>query len=235
VINREDLARLYETVSVRDIMTKTKQLKRADALENAQKLFPEYDVVPYPRRDRIEGFFRRSSDQITSLRVHHLVSADTSILDIPNLLIQSGFYFVVAMNAVVGYVHFSDLNKVITKVPFFVAFQAAERRLWDKIEGRISEEDLHEVFDGGAKRLIDERRKAARGNVDLGWTGILTFPSILRLARHYGAIDLPDDEIRLLKDTRNKIAHSNRLLVAQYEDVASLAKAYSAVQQLTDG
>jgi hypothetical protein len=70
--------------------------------------------------------------------------------------------------------------------------------------------------------------------ISLG-TGDFTFPSILRLARHYGAIDLPDDEIRLLNDTRNKIAHSNSFLVTQYEDVDSLAKAYTVVQQLTDG
>jgi hypothetical protein len=70
--------------------------------------------------------------------------------------------------------------------------------------------------------------------ISLG-TGVFTFFSALRLARHYGAIDLPDDDIRLLKDPRNKIAHSNWSLATQYEYVASLAKAYTVVQQLTDG
>jgi hypothetical protein len=233
-VNREDLDRLYGAVSVRDIMTKTNQLKRADKLHNAKKLFPEYDVVPYPRRGKIEGFFSRNSDQITPLEVDHVVSADTSTLNAPDLLKQRGFYFVVAMNAVVGYVHYSDLNKVITKVPFFIVFQAAERRLWGKIESRISEEDLHKVFDGGAKGFIDKRRKLAKGNVDIDWIGVFTFPSILRLARHYGVTDLTDDEIKLLKDTRNNIAHSDNLLVTQYEDVTTLATAHALVQQLID-
>ena len=187
-MNRADLNRLYNAVSVQDIMTETAHLKRADTLDNAHNLFREYDVVPYPWRGPIRGFFKKNTDQLTELGVDHLVSADTSVLDIPGLLTQRGFYFVVSTNAIVGYVHYSDLNRVITKVPFFIVFQAAERRLWDKIESRITEEDLYEVFEDGAKYFIKRRNAAAKGNVvDLDWTGVFTFPSILRLARHYGA------------------------------------------------
>jgi hypothetical protein len=234
-MNRESLVRLSSMVSVRDVMTNSQHLRRADTLEEAQNLFYEYDVVPFPRRGKIEGFFRRDSDDRTPLEVEHLLSADTSIFHVPDLLLDRPFYFVVSMNVVVGYVHYSDLNKVITKVPFFVMFQAAERRLWDKIEGRISDRDLYEVFDEKmADNFVAKRNEAARGNVDLSWVGVFTFPSVLRLARYYGFLDLPDHEIKLLKDTRNDVAHSDKLLVTRYEDVLSLAEAHKIVHAVID-
>lgn len=216
-------------------MTSNKHLKRAETVEEAQNLFHEFDVVPFPRRGKIEGFFKRDSDDITPLEVDHLLSADTSVLHMPDLLIQRPFYFVVSTNSVIGYVHYSDLNKVITKVPFFVVFQAAERRLWDKIEHRISERDLYKLFrDNEAKKLIDKSKEVARGNVDISWVGVFTFPFILRLARHYGLLDLPDDQIKLLKNTRNNVAHSDKLMVTGYEDVTSLAEAHKMVQEIIE-
>ena len=97
-------------------------------------------------------------------------------------MIQRPFFFVVSANSVIGYIHYSDLNKVITKVPFFVVFQAVERRLWDEVEGRISSGGLYEVFgEDVANKFLTKRNEATRGNVDLGWVGIFTFPSVLRL------------------------------------------------------
>ena len=176
-MDRESLSRLSSMVSVGDVMTRSRHLRRADTLEVARKRFHEYDVVPFPRRGKIEGFFERNSDDVTPLEVEHLLSADTSIHHVPELLTQQRFYFVVSTNAVVGYAHYSDLNKVITKVPFFMVFQAAERRMWDRIENRISEADLYKVFDEDmAKKLVDKSKAAAKGNVDLDWVGVFSFP-----------------------------------------------------------
>ena len=66
---------------------------------------------------------------------------------------------------------------------------------------------------------------------NVGWTGVFTFPSIVKLARHFGLIHFTDDEIGLLKDVRNNVSHSDRNLVAQYGDVETLVKAYSMFQQ----
>lgn len=124
---------------------------------------------------------------------------------------------------------------MISKVPFFVVFQAAERRLWDKVEGRLSERDLYKVFDENqADKFVIKSKEATKGNVDLSWVGIFTFPSFLKLARHYGSIDLSDYQIRLLKDVRNNVAHSDKLLVTRYEDVASLAEAHKVIQEIID-
>lgn len=233
-MSKEALIRFSNAVSVRDIMVETPQLRRADTLEAARNLFHEFDVVPYPRKGPIEGFFKRESDRVSPVEIDNVISADTSILSLPGLLLRSTFYFVVSMNSITGYVHYSDLNKAITKIPSFMLFQTAERTLWEGVESRIAEKDLEKVFGEEGKAFIKKREKAAQGNVDLGWIGIFTFPRILRLARYYGYIDLTDDEIDLLRITRNSIAHSDHLLVTRYEDIASLADAYKLIRGIVD-
>ena len=74
-----------------------------------------------------------------------------------------------------------------------------------------------------------------KGNVDLGWTGIFSFPYILKIARYYGLTQLPDEEIKLLKEVRNKVAHSDQNLVVQYSDVQPLAHAYELFTSLLNG
>ena len=227
------LDQLSNAFSVRDVMTTANQLKRADDLKNAQHLFNEYDVVPFPRHGQIKGFFERDSDESCPLEIQHVISENTSLFALPNLLTKNYFYFVVSENQIAGYVHYSDLNKIIVKIPFFAMFQTVERKLWDRMRHRISENDLlkalepHEI-----KRLLNKKKRAIKGNVDLGWTGILSFPYILKLAKIYGLIDLPEEEIKFLKETRNKVAHSDQNLVAQYSDVEVLAKAYNLFQSI---
>jgi len=55
-MGNEIISRLTTAFSVKDIMTPVQQLKRADTIESAHYLFHEYDIVPYPRHNLIEGF-----------------------------------------------------------------------------------------------------------------------------------------------------------------------------------
>lgn len=234
-MENEPIKRLSEVFTVQDMMTSADELKRADALEDAQYLFNEYDVVPHPRKGEIKGFFRRGSSKINQIETSILVSHGTSILDLPKLLSQAQFYFVISANRIVGYIHYSDLNKPVTKIPFFAVFQTVERGLWEQIMYRISEEDLPRVFkeievNRFAKKKEDNRKR----NVDIGWTGIFTFPYILKLARFYGLTHLRDDEIKLLKETRNKIVHSDQNLITQYGDVQALVDAQDLCRTLIE-
>jgi len=123
-------------------MTAAAHLKRADHNDDAQKLFHEYDVVPFPRSGEIKGFFSRGSSQTSDLRPEHLLSDATDVLELPRLLAAQPFYFVISGNRITGYVHYSDLNKYVVAIPFFALFRTAERLLWEKIQSRVSEEDL---------------------------------------------------------------------------------------------
>jgi hypothetical protein len=224
--------------TVSDIMTAAAHLKRADLIDHAQKLFHEYDVVPFPRNGEIKGFFSRGSSETSELKPEHLLSDATDVLELPRLLTAQPFYFVISGNRIAGYVHYSDLNKYVVAIPFFALFRTAERLLWEKIQLRVREEDLQQVFSKEESKIfVRKRQKAVAGNVDLGWTGVFSFPAILKLARYFGAIHETDEEIEILRRVRNKIAHSDNEIVNNYQDVQVLADAReiisSFVQTLT--
>jgi hypothetical protein len=214
-------------------MTPVEQLKRADTLDQAEQLFYEYDVVPYPRAGAINGFFKRKDSKIKPIETGLLLSEGTSVFQLLELLNQNKFYFVISGNRIVGYIHYSDFNRSITKIPFFGLLQTVEKKLWGKIQDRISEEDLLKIFaDSEFKTFVRKRNRNRRRNVDIGWTGVFAFPSVLRLARFYGQIDLLDNEIKLLKETRNKVAHSDRVILSSYNDVRNVTRAYEICQSL---
>jgi hypothetical protein len=224
--------------TVSDIMTAADDLKRADLIDHAEKLFHEYDVVPFPRNGEIKGFFSQGSTETSELKPEHLLSDATDVLELPRLLTGQPFYFVISGNRITGYVHYSDLNKYVVAIPFFALFRTAERLLWEKIQPRVKENDLLQVFSEKQSRIfVRKRQRAVAGNVDLGWTGIFSFPAILKLARYFGAIQETDEEIEKLRLVRNKIAHSDNEIVNNYDDVQMLADAKemvsSFVQTLT--
>ena len=229
------LAKLDRIFSAQDIMTPVQMLERTDRLEDAIPLFKEYDVVPYPKTGRIEGFFRRKTDALIDLRLDYLISDATSLLDMLQLFDKTPFYFIIAGNKVTGYVHYSDLNKPAMKIPLFVLFQILEKNLWDRIKDEITEDIVRNVYQDNAQRYVNKREKARKKNVDIGWTGIFTLPGILKLARHLQAVDLSDEQIELLRLTRNDVAHSDHNLINKEGDVSRVAAAVKLCQSSFKG
>lgn len=80
------IARLDCIFSVQDIMTPAKMLERAASIEEASPLFSKYDIVPYPKIGKIEGFFQRDLDKLSNLKPDCLISDTTSLLNMPQLL-----------------------------------------------------------------------------------------------------------------------------------------------------
>ena len=224
------LLKFDRILSAQDIMTPVQMLERADRLEDAIPLFKEYDVVPYPKTKIIEGFFRRKTDELIDLRMEFIISDGTSLLDMPRLLDKMPFYFIIAGNKVTGYVLYSDLNKPVMKIPLFVLFQILEKNLWDRIKGDITEDLVRKVYRENAQRYLNKREKARRKNVDIGWTGVFSFPGILKLARHLQAIDMSDEHIEVLRLTRNDVAHSDHNLISRESDVSRVATAVKLCQ-----
>lgn len=221
------VAKLDRIFSVQDIMTPAEELKRAGSIEEARQLFSkyDYDVVPYPKMGKITGFFQRGLNKPSNLKQDCLISDTTGLLDMPQLLHQSSFYFIIFANKVTGYVHYSDLNKPAMKVPLFVLIQAMEKKLWDKIAPRIDDNIVRDVFKGDAQRFIEKRSAAKSGNVDIGWIGVFTLPNILRLANKFGETNLVGTQIKLLGSTRNKVSHADRNLIGARGDVPKLVEA----------
>jgi hypothetical protein len=181
------LQQLAATFTVREIMVETDKLVRASTPSEAQHLLaqhPEFDVIPLPATGQVTEYLCRNDEKPREVTSSHLISDGTSLLDIPRLMERQVFYFILSSNTIAGFVHFSDLNKSLVKLPFFVLFEAIERRLWSLIHERLNEEDLRMVL--GAPRLkgLNQRKMNAREeDVDVGWSGLLSFREILNLAR----------------------------------------------------
>jgi hypothetical protein len=213
-------------------MTPVAVLERADDFDDAQPLHVQYDVVPYPKMGPISGFYKRGTSNLQVINARLLLSGNTSIVDLPELLLQNHFYFVLSANTIVGYVHYSDLNRSVAKIPYFTIFQAAERAVWGQIEALISEDDLAKALEQDVKPFLKRREDNRCANIDLGWVGVFSLPHILKLARFYGCAQLTDDDIELLRNMRNRVSHSDWNLLNQYDDVQMLIDARMLAESL---
>ncbi len=230
------IAQLSETFTVRDIMVELPQLIRANDHREARQLLsnhPEFDIIPLPSNGPVTGYFHRVRSRKERIRLSDLISDGTSIIDLPDLLSKRDFFFVLSLNVVCGFVHFSDLNKELVKLPFFVLFEAVERHLWPAVTARLTESDLEEVLDEQRVKLLKQRmNRAKKKNVDLGWAGMLSFDEILRFSKHYGVIQLSYSELKVLANLRNRIVHSDRLLVDEHKDTQRLVQSRELCREL---
>ena len=207
---------------------------RASRIEDAQDSFPLYDVVPFPASGRITGYFEKHSADLHPLGPHEVISWDTPVLDLPGLLSTRRFYFVNRANRVIGYVHFSDLNKAPSRAPFYALLEAAETSLSARISDRLKEAEIKAVCSPRRFKGIQARlKKQRRSNIDLGWLGALSFGEILRLARRFHTVKLDDEELDLQTNFRNRIAHTNLRLIDTYSDIRRLSKVGNLLQAIT--
>ena len=172
------LHQLAATFTVRDVMVSTESLERADSLDEARQSsaqHPEFNTIPLPKMGSITAYVQRDKTKPQVIRSADLISDGTSLLNVPRLLMQRDFFFVLSSNTIAGFVHFSDLNKSIVKLPLFVLFEALERHLWSLVSSRLIEDDLPKVLDAQrAETLMRRRAKVQAKDVDVGWSGLLT-------------------------------------------------------------
>ena len=220
---RDPFLVVASAITVVDIMTPVAELQRANTGADAQPWFSTFDVVPYPASEEIHGYFQKGRRQYHALTQSDMVSDSTSLLSLPQLLSTRKFYFVLSQDTITGYVHYSDLNRTVAKLPFFALFQDLEARLWDHINSVTQSHDVEAVFKRDrAKNLLNKRHTRERADTDIGWTGLFSFADILTLAKHHGLIVLTETEHSTLVSKRNAVAHPDRPLVAHYLAVKQL-------------
>lgn len=232
----QTLAQLAEMFKVRDIMVTQADLKRANNLDEAIRLLDEYqdyDHIPLPVTGPIGAYVARDDRKFHPIRNSDLISDGTSLLDLPDLLCDRAFYFVLTANQIQGFVHFSDLNNSLTKLPLFVLFEAIERQLAlclakvttssDTLARLLGDKRMREIEQ---KRAKASKRRANRTNLDE-----LSFTEILALCLHYELIHLQPADSRALGDIRNRVAHSAPL-IEEHGDVRRLAKVHKVAVQV---
>lgn len=234
----QTLAQLAETFTVRDIMVAQADLKRANDLDEAVRLldeYPDYDHIPLPATGAIGAYVARTDRKFHAINNRDLISDGTSLLDLPELLSERAFFFVLASNQIQGFVHFSDLNNGLVKLPLFALFEAVERQLASRLaKANPSGDALAQLL--GDKRMDDIKKKRAKASqrranrTDLDY---LSFTEVLALSQRFDLTHLKPDDSQALGDIRNRVAHGNPL-IEDHGDVRRLVKAHRvAVQLLT--
>lgn len=196
-------------------------------------LYQDYDYTASLTRGQITTYYRRGELEGFDLGQEDLLSDGTSLLDLLDLLVRREFFFVLSGNKVCGFVHFSDLNNELVKLPLFVLLATVESRLWSHVKEGLTESEVEYIMDYDRFDAVKRRRERARQkNVDRGWEGLLYLREILELARNRGLTETRTEDRELLNDTRNRVAHHNRLLVEEHEDVRKLAKMRKCCNEL---
>lgn len=235
----QTLTQLAETFRVRDIMIDVAELVRADNQVEAEQLLdqnPEYDHIPMPAHGPIGGYFARSGHKLLQLRHSDLISDGTSLLVLPELLIDRDFFFVLASNKIQGFVHFSDLNNSRVKLPLFVLFEAIEQRYVRRLsDERPTDDVVCSVLKLSADREKELRSKVARASAQRANRSLLDyiyFDELLRLCEHYDLIQIKGESRQDLSEFRNRVAHSSRPLVEEHKDVRRLVRVRDEARRL---
>lgn len=159
------LDQLSAAFTVRDIMTRYDDLQLVDDEAEAKRFFEEqkdYDYTAAPKTGEITTYYKRGEPEGHPLRQEDLLSDGTGLLELLDLLARRDFFFVLSANKIRGFVHFSDLNDELVKLPLFVLLAALESHLWFRFRQGLTEADLRsaltgERFDEVKRRLVSMR------------------------------------------------------------------------------
>ncbi len=225
----ETLERLAVAFTVSDIMIPESALKCADAKASAEVFLQEnplFDVVPIRENGLLKEYLERGSDRLKPISLQDIVSNATSIFGIVDILTGKKFVFVLVRQRIEGYVHFSDLNNSLVKLPYFVLLEAIEQQLAKETGPSIHEKNLHEVLDPQrVDAIIQKMGTLRKEKADLGWTSLLSFNEIVRFACHFGKLQLMTKEVEVISKVRNLVSHAGDQLVSSHGDVRRLAEA----------
>jgi hypothetical protein len=220
-------------------MVASSDLVRASSKTDAQEMLikhSEFNIIPLPATGPIIQYMRRDEQEIKKISSLDLISDGTSLLELSRLMSKRDFFFVLSSNTIAGFVHFSDLNKSLMKIPFFILFEAVERHIWPLVSSKLDESDLSKVMDEQRAETLKKRKmKAQKEDVDVGWSGLLYFNEILALAIHYGIIQISTSDREVLANMRNRVVHTDKLLVEVHGDITRLVKTHELCQKILNG
>lgn len=223
------LERLSMEFTIKDIMVPRERLVSAPDKTTATKRLeenPDFDVIPIEHNGIIHSYIERDSMQPKSIKIEDIVSEGTSILNIVDILEHRRFCFVIVGNKIEGYVHFSDLNNSIVKIPFFVLLDAVESCLASLVSPLINGDCLGLVLD--AKRVTEVKKRMGQmeaNRANLSWVSILSFSEILGFASHFSLIPLKQEQIDIISKVRNLVCHATNPLVKNHKAVKRLVGA----------
>lgn len=229
---REDitttLQRLSTAFTTRDIMVHEDRLLWADSIDQANQMLlqnPSFDVIPLKHENEYRHYVKRGIGSPSLIEVEHLISDSTPILELPSLFCRMDFYFVLSVKRIVGFIHFSDLNSQLVKIPYFVLLEAVESRMAAKIEAQVTDSDLDSVLSKTRSNVIKKRIKdLEKEHADLGYVNFMYFPEMIEFARLYNVLSLEENDLKVITEIRNRVDHADRPLIKFKDDAQKLAR-----------
>jgi hypothetical protein len=237
----DTLTRLAREFVVRDIMVPEEDLVCSTDVTGAVELhvqFPDFDMIPLRSAQTLTGYVERGASTLRPIRVDDLVSDATSIIDVVDILTNRPRVFVLVKNRVGGYVHFSDLNRPIVKLPFFVLLEAVERLFFDSLADTLTAETVSTILDPERFADLSERmHRLTTKRADLNWAALLSFKELLLCAHRLGSLAAHVSEIDSLSKVRNLVCHAATadLLVEEHSHVRRLADIKNQCFKLLEG
>lgn len=220
--------RLAQTYTVSDIMVPMEKLTYASSEAKAREkleLKPDFDVIPIERGGTLCAYLERGSDHSRHILLPDIICDTTSILDLVDILEHRKYCFIMISNRIAGYIHFSDLNNHLVKLPYFIILEAVERHLLEKIFPLITEDTLEKMLPEKFEAIKERMRHQKNEGAELDWVSLLFFDEIVRCSCYLEMVQLEQEEIDTISKARNCVYHARRVFVGSHKDIKRLAKA----------
>ncbi len=231
----QTLADLALSFTVQNIMVPKESLVCGYDKESARTLLeehPDLDVIPIESDGRLSAYLIRGGKKPKDIRIQDMIGAGASILELVEVLNSSlsqerGFCFVLVENRLAGYVHYSDLNNDVVKLPLFIVLENVEHFLVGKLRSLVKEENLAEVLkDEAIERAKKKMSYMKDHSAELEWTTVLYFGELLQFAKHFRKLPpVTHKDIEVLSSVRNKVCHATGPLVDKPTDIKDLSTA----------
>jgi hypothetical protein len=215
---------LSREFTVEKIMVQTSLLISGTTPEDCEAASQEnsdYDIIPFSQKDSITGYWEKKSKKIIPITPRHLISSSTSIFKLIDLFEKQPFFFVIKGPHIEGYVHVSDLNNDILKIPFYVLLQSLESKLLIQLQlglEEISTLDNQERV----KQILELNKNIRKMDVHTDIIQGLYLAEILELGIKRKILDIPIPLKHHMEDFRNRVSHAAKPLVKRGEEVSHL-------------
>ena len=227
-----NLEKYARNLNVKSIMIPEIELICANTKSEALSILNDndnFDLVPIRNNSGIHAYIDRQNDKVQKIQCQDVLSDSTPILDLISLMNSKSrlFYFIKTNNKISGYVHFSDLNNSIVKIPFFLLFEAIETKLIQILKGTVTIQELKNILD---KERLDKvtriYKKQKEKNTDLNIFSLIYFSEILKYANSINIINFKGKYIDEIKNIRNLVCHATEPIIKIYKDINKLERVH---------
>ena len=217
---------LERDFTVEKIMIDVNDLVVGTSLEECEALseqYPTYDIIPLSQKGTIMGFWDTVAKKIIPITPKHLITNKTSIFQLLDLFENERYFFVLGNTRITGFVHCSDINNDLVKIPFYILLQSLESLILGQLN--LTVEAVGKI--GNKQRvddLIREHEMKLSNDIQLNKIQGLYLSEILELGMKQQIIKLKPQLKQYLEDFRNRVSHADKTLLSEEKDIHKLKR-----------